>query len=116
MTVWLAVECRYCHSTEVVKQGKSPVGKQSYRCQNYECPYGTFVLSQTYPGSTQQVKQQIVEMTWNGSGVRDMARVLHVSPTTVIQELKKPRTPQASESETLAGVKTWECRSRYCPS
>jgi len=52
-------------------------------------PYRTFVLSQTYPGRTQQVKQQIVEMTLNGSGVRDIARVLHVSSTTVIQELKK---------------------------
>jgi hypothetical protein len=30
-----------------------------------------------------------VEVTLNGSGVRDIARVLHVSPTTVIQELKK---------------------------
>ena len=28
-------------------------------------------------------------MTINGSGVRDIARVLHVSPTTVIEELKK---------------------------
>jgi len=106
MTVWLAVECPHCHSTEVVKHGKSPVGKQRYRCQNSECPYRTFVLSQTYPGRTQQVKQQIVEMTLNGSGVRDIARVLHVSPTTVIQELKKTRTPQASESETLEVVKT----------
>lgn len=28
-------------------------------------------------------------MTLNGNGVRDIARVLHVSPTSVIQELKK---------------------------
>jgi transposase-like protein len=72
-----------------VKHGKSAVGKQRYRCQNSDCPYRTFVLTQTYPGRTRQVKQQIVEMTLNGSGVRDIARVLHVSPTTVIQELKK---------------------------
>jgi transposase-like protein len=35
------------------------------------------------------VKRQIVEMTLNGSGVRDIARVLQVSPNTVIGELKK---------------------------
>jgi transposase-like protein len=28
-------------------------------------------------------------MAMNASGIRDMARVLHVSPTTVIKELKK---------------------------
>jgi transposase-like protein len=36
-----------------------------------------------------EVKQQILEMTLNGSGIRDIARVLHISPTTVIDELKK---------------------------
>jgi transposase-like protein len=36
-----------------------------------------------------EVKQQSLEMTLNGSGIRDIARVLHVSPTTVIEELKK---------------------------
>jgi hypothetical protein len=28
-------------------------------------------------------------MTLNGSGIRGIARVLHISPTTVIEELKK---------------------------
>jgi transposase-like protein len=36
-----------------------------------------------------EVKEQIVEMAMNASGIRDTARVLHVSPTTVINELKK---------------------------
>jgi len=31
----------------------------------------------------------MVDMAMNGSGIRDTARVLHVSPTTVIKELKK---------------------------
>ena len=106
MTVWLPVECPHCYSTEVVKHGKSALGKQRYRCQNCDCPYGTFVLKQTYPGRTRQVKQQIVEMTLNGSGVRDIARVLHVSPTTVIQELKKNCSPQTSQSEIIVMAKT----------
>jgi transposase-like protein len=37
------------------------------------------------------VKQQVVDMAMNASGIRDTARVLHVSPTTVISELKKRR-------------------------
>lgn len=83
------VECPQSHRTEVVKHGKSPVGKQRYRCQNSESAYCTFVLEQTYSGWTRKVKQQIVEMTLNGSRFRDIARVLQVGPTTVIQELKK---------------------------
>lgn len=106
MTVWLPVECPHCHSKEVVKNGKSAEGKQRYRCQNFDCPYRTFSLNPTYPGRTRQVKQQIVEMTLNGSGVRDIARVLHVSPTTIIQELKKTQVPQTSESETPTVAKT----------
>jgi transposase-like protein len=35
------------------------------------------------------IKQQIVDMAMNASGIRDTARVLHVSPTTVIKEFKK---------------------------
>ena len=37
------------------------------------------------------IKEQMVEMAMNASGIRDTARVLHISPTTVIKELKKRR-------------------------
>jgi transposase-like protein len=33
----------------------------------------------------------MVDVTLNGSGIRDTARVLGVSPTTVISTLKKKR-------------------------
>jgi hypothetical protein len=35
------------------------------------------------------MKEQIIEMSLNGSGIRDIARVLKISPTTVIEEIKK---------------------------
>jgi transposase-like protein len=35
------------------------------------------------------VKKKISDMAINGSGIRDTARVLKISPTTVIEELKK---------------------------
>jgi len=37
------------------------------------------------------VKQQIIDMAMNASGIRDTARVLHVSPTTVIKNTEKKR-------------------------
>lgn len=45
-------------------------------------------------------------MTLNGSGVRDIARVLHTSPTTVIKELKKTQTAQTNQSKTLTATET----------
>ena len=51
----------------------------------------TFLLEYTYAGQLPDVKRQIVDMALNASGIRDTARVLHVSPTTVMKELKKRR-------------------------
>jgi len=91
MTVWLAVQCPDCHSTDVSKHGKSAEGKKRYSCNNSECLRRTFILDNSHPGRRRSVKHQIVEMSLNGSGVRDIARVLHVSPSTVIRELKKKK-------------------------
>ncbi len=99
MTVWIPVQCIHCHSSEVVKNGKSPRGKQRYRCQNEDCPHTTFILDNSYPGRRREVKQQIVEMSLNGSGVRDIARVVQVSTATVINELKKRPKTQPSQSQ-----------------
>ena len=38
-----------------------------------------------------EVCRQVVDMAINGSGIRDAARVLRISPTTVIAVLKKSR-------------------------
>ena len=54
------LHCPYCHGTDIVRHGTAPEGKH-----------------------------QIVDMAMHASGIRDTARVLHVSPTTVIKELKK---------------------------
>jgi transposase-like protein len=84
------LHCPYCHETDIVKHGLSPEGKQRYRCRT--CLEGrgrTFLLEDTYAGQSPEVKQQIVDMALNASGIRDTARVLHVSPTTVLKELKK---------------------------
>ncbi len=43
------------------------------------------------PGLLSWVKQQTSDMAMNGNGIHDMARVLQVNPTTVIEKLKKHR-------------------------
>ena len=47
------------------------------------------MLDSSYAGQSPAVKEQIVERAMKASGIRDPARVLKISPTTVIHELKK---------------------------
>lgn len=89
MPVFIAVECPYCHSTDVAKHGKSSNGKRRYRCCNEDCPHLTFSLNLDYPGRRPEVKQKIRQMSINGRGIRETARVLGVSTSTVIEEIKK---------------------------
>jgi transposase-like protein len=91
MTFQLAIQCPDCQSTDVSKHGGSAEGKRRYSCNNSECLRCTFIVDNSYPGRTRRVKYQTMEMSLNGSGVRDIARVLHVSPSTVIRELKKKK-------------------------
>jgi len=40
-------------------------------------------------GRLPEIKEQIIDMALNGSGIRDTARVLGISTDTVLNELKK---------------------------
>jgi transposase-like protein len=73
----------------VVKYGQRPNSEQRYRCNNRHCVRRIFLLHYHNTGWVPEVKQRRVEMTLNGSGIRDTARVLGVSPTTVMSTLKK---------------------------
>jgi hypothetical protein len=53
-------------------------------CSNY-----SFQLTLIYKGRRPEIKAQIVDMALNASGIRDTARVLKISPSTVIRDLKK---------------------------
>ena len=83
------IRCPVCQSTDVIKHGSTAQGKQRYRCKDLSCSAQTFLVEYSHQGRVPAVKQQMLEMTLNGSGIRDIARVLHISPTTVIEVLKK---------------------------
>ena len=83
------LSCPYCQGTDMVRHGTTPEGKQRYRCRACPDRGRTFLLEYAYAGQSPDVKRQIVAMAMNASGIRDTARVLHVSPTTVLKELKK---------------------------
>jgi insertion element IS1 protein InsB len=85
------VECPVCGGTNVIKHGKSGEGKQRYLCQDQAYCGKTFICDYSDLGRLPQIKEQIIEMSLNGSGIRDIARVLKISPTTVIEEIKKKK-------------------------
>jgi insertion element IS1 protein InsB len=87
--VLIPVLCPHCHSNQVIKGGKTKTGTQRYKCANPDCPRYSFQLDLKYKGRLPAIKQDIIDMSLNGSGIRDTARVLKISPTTVIHELKK---------------------------
>lgn len=95
--VLLPVHCPYCQSGRVVKRGRSESGEQRYLCQNEVCAHRSFRLDYVYKGRLPQIGHQIIEMALNGSGIRDTARVLEISTSTVLKELKK-KNPLLSRS------------------
>jgi insertion element IS1 protein InsB len=98
------VLCPTCQSINVVRHGRSAEGKPRYRCYNPDCQRCTFILNYSYQGRLPEVKQQILDMAVNGSGIRDTARVLQISPSTVIAELKK--SPRAKGGQRVSTVST----------
>ena len=86
-----------CHSTDVMKHGLTVQGKPRYRCKNPGCSHQTCLVEYRHYGRLPEVIQQLLEMTLNGSGIRDMARVLHMRPTTVIEALKKSASAPAHQ-------------------
>lgn len=87
----IEVCCVHCSSNNVVKNGKSITGEQRYKCQDTNCGK-TFQLVHRYTACKQGVRERMVDMALNGSGIRDTARVLSVGVSTVISTLKKKRS------------------------
>jgi transposase-like protein len=85
------LHCPPCQGTDIIRHGKTRQGKQCSCCQETVCDGRTFLLDDSYAGHSAEIKRQLVDMALNASGMRDTARVLHVSPTTVIKALKKKR-------------------------
>lgn len=81
------VKYRYYNKTgEVVKAGYFITKQQRYQCN--QCNR-YFQLGYINNASKPGVKEQIVEMAINGSGIRDTVRVLKAGINMVIRILKK---------------------------
>lgn len=89
MPCYIKIKCPHCKSDEVTKAGFTAQGKQRYQCRHKECEKKTFLNNYRYKGYHPEIKEQIIDMAINGSGIRDTARVLKISQWLVMEELKK---------------------------
>ena len=100
--VYIKVLCPNCNSDDVVLYGKNTTGKQRLLCQNNECPRKTFQLEYTHNAYNPGVKQQVIDMAMNGSGTRDIGRVLGISKDTVTALLKKQKNSPNKSTKTIS--------------
>ena len=74
---------------QIKRHRSSATDKKRYIGRNIECTGETFYIDYISKRYLPSVKQQIVNLAMNGSGIRDTRRVLGISLTIVINELKK---------------------------
>lgn len=79
------IPCKYCKSSDVVRYGTQS-GDPRFRCKHCGRTFKTEYIYRAYESG---IKERIVDMAMNGSGIRDTARVLGIGKNTVMSTLKK---------------------------
>ena len=77
--------CIHCSGLDLQKNGHSENGTQRWFCK--QCRH-SFQLSYRYNAHKPGVKEQIIVLTLNGSGVRDTGRILGINKNTVVRLLQ----------------------------
>jgi len=85
------VTCPHCGSDDLVKNGHRKDRTQRWHCNNCK---KYFQFEFRYNARKPGVKEQIIELTMNSSGVRDISRTLKINKNTVIAVLKKNASNQ----------------------
>jgi IS1 family transposase/transposase-like protein len=74
--ITIQAKCPHCNCSKVKKNGIMVTGKQNFLC--HIC-YKQFQYSYQYNGANPILKGQVYSMALNGSGIRDIHRVLKIS-------------------------------------
>ena len=76
--------CPSCYSSKIVKNGKTKTKKQQYFCKNCNKRFLDFYTYQAYRYG---INNDIIALTKEGAGIRSTARLLRISPTTILSRL-----------------------------
>ena len=80
------IVCPHCSCDDLVKNSHSENNTQRWFCSGCN---KSFQLEYAYNAYNPGVKEKIIELTMNSSGIRDISRTLKINKNTVISELKK---------------------------
>ena len=76
--------CPSCYSSKIVKNGKTKTKKQQYFCKNCNKRFLDFYTYQAYRYG---INNDIIALTKEGAGIRSTARLLKISPTTLLTRI-----------------------------
>ena len=76
--------CPNCYSSKIIKNGKTKTQKQQYFCKNCNKRFLDFYTYQAYRFG---IDNDIIALTKEGTGIRSIARLLKISPTTLLARI-----------------------------
>ena len=83
--ITIQVNCPHCKSVKVKKNGKKRTGRQNFLCHSCK---KQFQYEYFYKGADPTKKELLKTMTLNGSGIRDIHRVLQLSIVCILFALR----------------------------
>lgn len=78
------VNCKYCQSKNIIKNGKTKTRKQQYFCKNCS---KRFIEFYTYKAYSKNINTQIIQFIKGGLGIRSIAGILQISTTTLLKRI-----------------------------
>src|SRR5947209_19382704 len=92
--ITITVDCPHCGSEEIMRYGRSPNGKQKYRCK--ACKRQSRENSTPHAYSEER-REEILRAYEERSSLRGIERTFGVSRTSVIGWIKKSRKAARAE-------------------
>src|SRR5260370_8307372 len=92
--VTTTIRCPHCESEDIVRNGRSPNGKQKYRCRACKRQSRENPTPNVY---SEERREEILRAYQERSSLRGIERTFGLSRTSVIRWLKKSRKVASAE-------------------